>query len=64
MIRGYTVDPVGDPFHDGMMGVVALLMALFLLGSVLGFAAIYYGDDVARPSWNERTARVVVPPAN
>jgi hypothetical protein len=58
MVRGYTVDPVGDPFHDVLMGVVALLMALFLLGSVIGFAVIYYGDDVARPSWNNRTALV------
>jgi len=54
MIRGYTIDPVGDPFHDVLMGVVALLIALLLLGSAIGFALIYYGDDVSKPSWNER----------
>lgn len=54
MIRGYTIDPVGDPFHDVLMGVVALLMALLLLGSAIGFGLIYYGDDVLHPSWNER----------
>ena len=56
MIRGYTIDPVGDPFHDVLMGVVALLMALLLLGSAIGFAAIWYGDDVVRPSWNDRAS--------
>ena len=54
MIRGYTVDPIGDPFHDVWMGVVVVLMTLFLLGSAVGFGLIWYGDDVVKPSWNER----------
>jgi hypothetical protein len=56
MIRAHKLLPFGDPFEDVGMGVVALLLVLLLLGSAIGFAAIYYGDDVAKPSWNERTA--------
>lgn len=61
MIRGYTVDPVGDPFHDSLMGVVALLMALMLLVTAIGFGIIYYGVDVAKPSWNQRATQLVLP---
>jgi hypothetical protein len=55
MTHAHTVEPFGDPFDDVMMGVVALMLALLLLVSAIGFAVVYYGDEVAKPSWNART---------
>jgi hypothetical protein len=38
--------------------VVALLALLYVVGNIAAFAAIYWGDDYAVPSWNENS----VPP--
>jgi hypothetical protein len=47
-----------DVFHDLGIWIVMVLIAMLMMASLLGLAAIYYGDSMAVPSWNERS----VPP--
>ena len=48
----------GDPFTDPGMWVVLITLALLAILSFGAVAAVYYGDEVAVPSWNEHS----VPP--
>jgi hypothetical protein len=51
-------DQDADVFHDPGIWIVMVLMALLMMEFLVGLAAIYYGDSIAVPSWNERS----VPP--
>ena len=54
-----TVGPVDDDvFHDIGMWIVIVVLAIVKLITFIGIGFVYYGDSVARPSWNERS----VPP--
>jgi hypothetical protein len=35
--------------------LVLILAVLFVLSQVAGLAAIYWGDEYVRPSWNEHS---------
>jgi hypothetical protein len=48
----------GDPFTDPGMWVVLITVVLLAIFSLSAVAAVYYGDEVAVPSWNEHA----VPP--
>ena len=45
----------GDPFTDPGMWLILLALALLVLLVVGEIVAVYYGDEVARPSWNEHS---------
>ena len=47
------IDNSGDPFSDPLMRIVMIALLLLVIVGVFATAAIYYGDDVAVPSWNE-----------
>jgi len=48
----------GDLFNSQLVWLVIVLLALFTLATAAGIAAIYYGDDVAKPAWGSHS----VPP--
>ena len=56
--RDATLEQDADVFHDLGIWIVMVLMAVLVMASLVGLAAIYYGDSIAVPSWNERS----VPP--
>jgi hypothetical protein len=45
----------GDPFTDPGMWLVLFALALLVLLAAGEIAAVIYGDEVARPSWNEHS---------
>ena len=45
----------GDPFTDPGMWLVLLALALLVILAVGEVVAVYYGAEVARPSWNEHS---------
>jgi hypothetical protein len=55
-ISAVVISPADDDvFHDPGMWIVVLLLAIFMLISIIGVGVIYYGDSYAVPSWNERS---------
>jgi hypothetical protein len=53
-------DQDADVFHDLGIWIVMVLMALLMMASLVGLAAIYYGDSIAVPSWNERSVPAAI----
>ncbi len=45
----------GDVFQDLVIRAVMLLLVFSIVMTLLGFTAIYYADEYAVPSWNERS---------
>jgi hypothetical protein len=50
-----SIDERGDPFTDPGMWLILLALALLVLLAVGEIVAVYYGDEVVRPSWNEHS---------
>jgi hypothetical protein len=51
--------PSGDPMEDPVIRIVVLALVLTVAICGLGLCVLYWGDEVARPAWSERS----VPPA-
>ncbi|HKE88405.1 MAG TPA: hypothetical protein VKB50_31830 [Vicinamibacterales bacterium] len=45
----------GDVFNSQAIWLLIVLLALTAIVTVVSFGVIYYGDDVAVPSWSERS---------
>lgn len=45
----------GDLFNSQFIWLVLILLVLLTIGTVVAIGAIYYGDEIAVPSWNERS---------
>ena len=45
----------GDLFNSQAIWLLIVLLAITAILTVVSFGFIYYGDDVAVPSWNERS---------
>jgi len=50
--RGIPVLGDGDPFDNPGVWVVVVLIVVVTLATAAGLGAVYYGDEVAQPSWN------------
>jgi hypothetical protein len=48
----------GDPMEDPVIRVVLLALIVTALVCGIGLCVLYWGDEVARPAWSERS----VPP--
>ena len=44
----------GDLFNSQAVWLVIVVLALVAVVTLVGFALIYYGDDVATQPWDER----------
>jgi len=51
-------DESGEVFDSQLIWAVIALLALLTAATVVAIGAIYYGDDVHVPAWNEHS----VPP--
>ena len=45
----------GDLFNSQAVWLVIVVLALLTIATLVGFALIYYGDDVAQPLWDEHS---------
>jgi hypothetical protein len=52
-------DEKGEVFDSQLIWAVIALLVLLTAATVIAIGAIYYGDDVHVPAWNEHS----VPPA-
>jgi hypothetical protein len=50
-----TLRESGDVFNSQAIWLLIVLLALTAIVTVVSFGVIYYGDDVAVPSWSERS---------
>lgn len=51
----------GDVFNSQAIWLLIVLLALTAIVTLVSFGIIYYGDDVAVPSWDERSVPAPTP---